>query len=352
MSEEKETAPEEGAVDDVRADILAAIEKHSAPEPEVAAEATADEGEKGEKGDKAEHKQIRVREHVRKLKPAKEQTEQAAPEEALESKEPGTDKPTEKTAQGSTPDGPPSGWPAEAKALWSQLSPAVQAAVIKREGEISNGGRQWSDEKRRYEEVLTPVRALAKRYNTDERESIQRLVAANDYLERDPVNALRWLASNFGVDFRQLLDGNAQPRVDPHIQRLHQELNEVKQTLTQREHNEIRGEIESFAKDRPHFEEVRQYMGRLLEAGAAESMSDAYDQAVWALPSVREKVLAEREATARAEREKVDRERVEKARRGAVSIKGAPQGAPAVQSRDFDSIRDAVEDAWKQYAAH
>lgn len=348
MADQAQPTEEVGG-DDVRADVLAAFEKHSAPAEPEAPEAAAPEG------DAAEQKQIRVREHVRKLKSSapKEQIEQTPPEEKpQEVKEPGKDKPAEQTAQTSTSGDAPAGWPADAKAEWSKLPPAIQAAVIKRESEISNGGRQWSEEKRRYEEALTPVRAVAQRYGISEHEGLKRLVAANDYLERDPVNALRWLAQSRGIDLSQLAAApSATPRVDPVVQQLYQELNQVKQTLSSREESEIKSEISGFSKDKPHFEDVRSYMGRLLETGAAESLQDAYDQACWAVPTVREKLLAERESTVRAERERVDRERVEKARRGAVSVTGAPVRAPATRPPEMDSIRDTVKWAFDQHRA-
>jgi len=343
MADQAQPTDEVGG-DDVRADVLAAFEKHSAPVETEVAEVAAEEVSNDE------GKSTRARDEQGRFAKTAAPKETVEPDTTQASKEvTGADKPAEKPAQTSTSDGPPSGWPADAKTLWSQLPPAIQAAVIKREGEISNGGRQWSEEKRRYEEALTPVRAAAQRYGISEHEGLKRLVMANDYLERDPVNAIRWLAQSRGIDLTQLAAAPAAPRVDPIVQSLSQKLNQLEQTLTAREQAEIQTEISTFAKDKPYFDEVRDHMGRLLESGTAESLQDAYDQAVWALPSIRERLLAERETNARAERERVEREKVGKAKKGAVSVTGAPVRAPAARAPEFDSIRDSVKWAFDQH---
>lgn len=338
---------EQSGGDDVRADVLAAFEKHGVPAeqewklPEEAAP------ESNEAPPLEAEPTARARDEHGKFVKSDAKAPTEVPKEV-----PGTDKPAEQTAQVSTPDGAPVGWPADAKAEWSKLSPAIQAAVVKREQEISNGGRQWSDEKRRYEESLAPVRAVSQKHGVSEQEGIKRLVAASDYLDRDPVGAIKWLAENYRVDLKQLAGAPAQagtPRVDPMIHSLANEMNQLKQTLATREQQDIQSEIEKFSEGKPHFADVKEHMGRLLESGAASSLDDAYEKATWALPAVREKLLSEREATSRAEREKADRERVDKARRGAVSINGSPSGVPASR-QEFSSVREATIAAWKQHA--
>lgn len=354
MTDQTQPAPETGAGgDSVRADVLAAFETHgvdvsndwSRPEPDKAASESVATGERqrDERG--------RFASKAGEPDKAPASAETAPTVEATEIS--GADKLDEKPIQASTPDAAPAGWPADAKAEWSKLTPAIQAAVIKRESEINEGGRRWSEEKRRYEETLTPVRAIAKRYGVDERESIQRLATAAEFMDRDPVNGLRWMARSYGLDLKQLADATVQtaPRVDPAFQALHQELNQLKQTFNAREQEEVSAEISRFAKDRPHFAEVRTTMGRLMETGEAESMEDAYEKACWALQPVREKLLAEREANTRSEREKAERERVDKARRGAVSINGSPSGLPASKPTSHGSVRDDVLAAWSKHAS-
>lgn len=337
---------------DVRADVLSAFEKHGVPtEPEWALkdDPTPDAPEDTERAERARD------EHGRFTKAAAKEPAAEKTAEAPAVKVSGTDKPEETTVQTSTSGSPPPGWPADAKSEWSKLSPAIQAAVLKRESEISEGGRRWSEEKRRYEEMIMPLRELAQQYGVQEGDVIRKFLAADAYLQRDPAGAIQWLAQSYGVDLQQLVTGapsQQTPRVDPLVQSLYRELTQLKQNLTAREQEEIDSEIRAFeSPDRPHFSnpEVRYYMGLLLENGKAQSMEDAYKKAVWLVDEVRENLIAEREASIRGEREQQARERVDKARRAAVSISGSPVGAPA-SKQDFGSVREAVVAAWKQHA--
>lgn len=354
-----EADPADAGGETVRDAVLNAFETHGVELPEdIKAEAPSQEA-------RTDGRDQRGRFATRSEGAPKE----AAPDDKVEKTEnvekpldtkpiSGTDKPDEKTQTPSTADAPPIGWPADAKSEWSKLSPAIQAAVVKRENEINEGGRRWSEEKRRYEDTLAPARAIAKRYGVDERESIQRLVTAAEFMDRDPVKGLHWMAKSYGLDLKQLADASAQaPRVDPALQALHRELTQLKQTVTQREQlaeatekQEIDAEISHFAKDHPHFQDVKVTMGRLMEAGEAGSLDEAYEKACWASKPVREKLQTERETNLRSDREKAERERVDKARRGAVSINGSPLGQPVSRPAGNGSVRDDVLAAWNQHA--
>jgi hypothetical protein len=48
---------------------------------------------------------------------------------------------------------PPGGWSAEAKAAYGSLPPAVQLAIAKREAEMSDGARKWSEERKGYADI-------------------------------------------------------------------------------------------------------------------------------------------------------------------------------------------------------
>lgn len=348
MTDESDPVEHTGG-ESVRDAVLHAFEKHGVEVPEEARGKSAQP--EPDAAESIEAKADRARDERGRFAPKTE----AAPEKAAPVEEPsqipGTDKPDEKPAQASTPEGGPASWPADAKTEWSKLSPAIQAAVIKRENEINEGGRRWSEDKRRYEETLTPLRTAAQRYGLDERQGLQRLLAANEYLERDPVNALRWLAQHHNVDLQQLAAAPAQvtPRVDPVVQAMHRELNQLKQTITTREQEEIESEISRFAKDKPHFKEVKVTMGRLMETGEAQSLEDAYEKACYTSPDVREKLIAERLTAQQTERANAERERVAKARRGAVSISGSPSGGPVSKPNGKGSVRDDVLSAWNQH---
>jgi transcriptional regulator with XRE-family HTH domain len=318
--------------DDVHADVRAAIESLQT-EPAAAdsatdtAKADRDRNERGQFSQKADAQPGVTAKPVPDTDPNEGKVQQ--PSNAVEA---------------------PTSWSADAKAKWSSLDPSVQAEIAKREKDMNDGGQKWSDEKRRYEETLAPVREVAKRNGVDEKEGLNRLLAANDFLERDPPSALKWLAQAYGVDLANLdASPTARPQADPMVTQLHQELSNIKSTLQAQEYEKLSNQVEQFksAPGREHFEDAKIFMGKLLETGQASTLEEAYETAIWAIPSIREKLIAAQTAT---QQPRKDQAHLAKAKAGALSVNGSPvtQAAPA-QKREFDTAEDAARAAWAQH---
>lgn len=339
---EVQPAPEAGAGnDDVRADVIAAFAQHRAqaetPEPAAATSeepAPTPERARDERGQfiKADTAAAEIAKPVPDADPAQDKLDQ--PSTAVE---------------------PPKSWSADAIAEWSKLPPAVQQAALKREAEINEGGRRWSEEKRTYDEMLAPVRAQAQRAGVDEREGLSRLLYASEFLERDPQNAIQWLAQAYGVDLSKPTNSNApQPQADPRIAQLHQEVSGLKSTLHQREINEAASTIEGFAKapGHEHFDAVKTRMGQLIGSGQADSLEAAYEQAIWSDPAIRPQLIAAQTAADLATKRAAEKAAADKARAGALSLSGSPAGGPAPQApAEYETVRDAVRAAWRQHTS-
>lgn len=342
---EVQPAPEAGAGnDDVRADVLAAFAKlKDEPETPEPAAATSD-------GDASPERPRNERGQFTKAEGAEEPAAVAA--EPVPDADPAPDKPE----QPSTAAEPPKSWSADVKAEWSKLSPAVQQAVLKRETEIDAGGRRWSEEKRQYDEVLTPVRGLARQHGVDERETINRLLSANEWLERDPKAAITAFAQAYGVDLGTPTNSNAQPQpqADPRIARLHDEVTGLRQTIQQRETAEAASAIEGFAAapGHEHFEAVKVRMGQLMGSGQAQSLDEAYEQAIWSDPTIRSQLIAAQTAQAATERRAAEQAAVAKAKAGSLSLSGSPVGTAApVARQQYDTVEEAARAAYRQLAA-
>lgn len=349
MDTEVQPAPETGAGnDDVRADVLAAIQQLKSdpetPAPDTGAEPAAATSEV----DASPERPRNERGQFIKADGTVDTEAEAA------RTVPDADPAPDKLEQPSTAVEPPKSWSADVKAEWSKLPPAVQQAVLKRETEINEGGRRWSEEKRQYDEVLSPVRGLAQQHGVDERETINRLLSANEWLERDPKGALAAFAKAYGVDLNAPTNSNApQRQADPRIAQLHQEVSGLKTTLQQREIAEASSAIESFASSpgHEHFETVKARMGQLMEAGQATSLNDAYEQAIWLEPTIRPQLIAAQTASDLAARRASEKATADKARAGALSLNGSPVGGPAPQAQpEYETVRDAVKAAWRQHA--
>lgn len=360
--------PEGAGGGTVRDDVLAAFKEHNAPTEtsfelpsERAPESAAPESETEQQ--KADRVRDEAGRFAKSDKPADKQTDkpaeaapkkEAAPAKVVTNKITDQDNTAKATAAPSPAGEPPKGWSAEAKAEWSKLPPAIQTAVLKREQDMSDGGRQWSEEKRRYEELISPVREASTRRGINEAEGIKRLMAAQNALDTNPGNALRWLAQAYGVDLKQLATNPAyqaapvartQQQQQPDIASI------VEQKLTERETLRT---VESFAKDTdkyPHFEKVRNLMAALVESGAAETLENAYDMAVYADPTLRTEILTAQQSSAEAAKRQAEQERVAKAKTAAVSLRGSPNGTPAPAPKEFNDVRSAVVDAWQRHTA-
>lgn len=248
------------------------------------------------------------------------------------------------TAPASTPVlGPPPGWSKESKALFDTLPASIIADVLKREGEVNSGFKQKSDELRRYQEieqVLAPVRASYQQHGVaSDAEAVRRLFQWESAIRRDTPNAIRALARQYGVDLSTLVQGSPEPsaapndafsQVRPVLDQYGSKIAEVSQAVSQIQEARTADTISSFAKDKPHFDKVRVLMGQLMASGAATSLEDAYNKAIYADEGVRTSILQEQEAKKLAELNKQQNDKANAARKAAVSISTRSPSGPVV----------------------
>jgi hypothetical protein len=252
----------------------------------------------------------------------------------------------------------PVSWAADAKALWQNLPPAIQNAVLKREDEASKGFRQYSEQTKRYEQALTPIAQESQRRGMTTEQGIQRLMDGQRFLETQPAQAIMWLAQTHGINLAELATNppaaqpqvrtEAAPQVIPQITALEQRLQSIEfgnnLTLTQQ-----------FAASKLHYADVEEFLPDLINEvrlanpnmSPMELLEKAYDRAVWLNPDVRSKVIAAQQAeTQQAQTAKVA-EKAAQASRAAVSIKGSsansrpPARAPS-EGNVYDDVRAAI----------
>lgn len=367
--------------DEINNDVAAALRQLKGETPEKAE--TPDEigeppeTEKPEKTAKSE----KARDETGKFAKAEltEAPEKAAPEPKSASK----DEPAKVSTQPApTPfDAPPAGWTPDAKQAWTALKTvlptlppevqasisAIQAAAVKREQDMSAGGRQWSTEKRQYETVLSPIAEAAQRNGIPVDEGVKRLVAANDFLERDAPSAIMWLAKSYGVDLTALVSNPPAPQpqrfVDPMVPQLNQKVSTLEGQLNGFLQNQTLGVVESFAKSHPHYSAVENELLDLIPIvqksepglGHSEILQKAYDRAIWLNPDVRSAMMAEQSAAAeKANADKLaetERARIAavtakagKSAKAAISIKGSSTGAAATPKAAVNGTGDVYDD--------
>jgi hypothetical protein len=234
---------------------------------------------------------------------------------------------------------PPASWSAAAKARWAELPADIRAEVLKREADVAKGFEQKSREVARFKElddVLAQKRDEWARAGVTEAQAIRQLVAAADYLQRDPVNGIFWLAQQYGLDLTKVAQAASQ-RVDPvqeklssAIKPLQEKVLTLEQQIEQEAMAKVQAEIAAAAQGKPYFDELRVDMARLLQSGLAADLNEAYERAAYMRPDIRERILAdqraaeERARAAQAEKALKDAKKVQ-----AVNVRGRAAATPA-----------------------
>jgi len=251
---------------------------------------------------------------------------------------------------------PPDGWTAAAKAKFSGLDPDIQAEVLRREKEAhqkitsQDSDRDFGQKIRRAAEPYSAI--IAAEGGTHE-------AAFKDYLNyayilragtpQQKFQALQVIAQRFNVPLGPLQPGQPQHSsanlLTPEQARLIAQ-EEIQRQRWDWEQSSLQGEIEAFANEagHDHFETVKPIMAALLESGKAETLKDAYDQAIWALPDIRSTLTAQQLSDAEAKRLADSKQRTDAAKRAAVSVTGGPGGVkPPANGAGDRSLRDEIK---------
>lgn len=181
---------------------------------------------------------------------------------------------------------------------------------------------------------------------------LKSLSAADQYLSKNPVEGIQWLMKSYGVNPEQIAGTSEDEYSDPEVSRLKQEIRELKQTQQQQtqqqqqaSEQDLNQRIQSFATEtdekghlkHPDFEKLKPAMGGLLQSGYAQTLEDAYEQARWADPEVREKLLAEQQRQASQESEKQRKEKAAKAKQASTPASTGTTGGEKEQPADLRS---------------
>lgn len=257
--------------------------------------------------------------------------------------------------------------------------------------------RQW---KQGMDAVLAPFRSTWQKAGIEDTAALKQLLEGFEHSNRDPIGFIRWIAQIRQVDPRQLVSAiypqalqpaapapanpqqaqqpgtppqlhpEVQRRLDEQaatIQRLSQQLggglSEVQQRFKDQEDAQARAtaqeaqtSIQQFfdavddvgGPKYPFARDLQQAMGALIQSGAADSLEAAYDQAVYANPQTRARIMESRDIQQRREFETRLRDDAKKAKQAAGGLsQSAPvlTGDPQRSDGPPGSIRSALEEA-------
>lgn len=284
----------------------------------------------------------------------------------------------------------PEGWTKDAKAEWANLPPAVQAAVTKREVDMAKGVEELKKKYTEIDNALAPRLETIRRHGHTPAAAVNQLFAWFEALGANPQVAFPALANSFKFDLRTIPGLGPQqqqpaqvpekpqkevgaPEIPEYAKTLEQKIAELQnqfqyqlgqlstnfqaQTQSRTEEN-----LAVWSKDKPYFEEVRQFMGQLIGSGTIPPLPNgnadldkAYETALWAMPEVRAKVqadMAQKQAEARrakaAAEKAAQQEAADKARRATGSLAPGAPGAPAQDTKKGKkgkSVRESIMEA-------
>lgn len=365
--ERPEPTNERDAINDSVRDAIASLksEELEAPETPEAPEPAADAAPA-----KPEQVDDRPRDATGKFLP-KDKTTDAAPVKAAapQAKLPTPENQTEASPAPSKAPAPPVSWSADAKQAWTTLSPAVQAAALKREQEVSDGFRQYSEQTKAYERMVAPLVTESQRRGLSPEDGLKRLLDGEIFFRTQPVQAVLWLAQQHGLNLAEIAANPPAPqtpvRSEPSIPpQFVQQLSSVEERLNSFFMDQNMSALDQFAADpkNAHYADVEDQlpavMRELVAANPAMKgvplLQAAYDRAIWLNPDVRTKLIAEQHSQTQQTATQKVADKSARATRAAVSIKGSSADTrppPKPQRNGAGHVTDDVRAAIEQLRA-
>lgn len=228
--------------------------------------------------------------------------------------------------------GAPTTWSKEALETWATVPDRAKQEILKREDDMFRGMEQYKEKAdlgSQYDTVVEPYRAALAAENINPVELFQNFAGNHYLLSRGTPEQKLQIATNlinhYGIDPSALIAAIVDPpQINPEIEALRRELSEVKtglrsQTDAQQQvrYNELQAKVATFSSDpkNSHFTEVADDISKLLNAGVATTLEQAYEMAVWNNPVTRAKEITRSTASLMTERQSEEAARVAKAER-------------------------------------
>jgi len=242
----------------------------------------------------------------------------------------------------------PSSWKKDYEEHWGKLDPTLQDYIQQREADYAKGvstyKNQW-DSAQPLIQAIEPFMPLLQQHSIEPTQWISNLGRAHSVLAlgspEQKQQMFAQLANDYGVSLNEVGGGYADPQFSLIAQELNQIKNQWNQFQTQQERTEqasLQSEISSFSQDKPYFDEVRETMAGLLQAGMANDLQSAYEKAIRLNDNISQKVQAEQAHKSEADRQA----KIANAKAKALSPKSSSPTASTSTGGKGASIRDEL----------
>lgn len=264
-------------------------------------------------------------------------------------------------------------WAKDALEQFDTLPEQVKAAALKREEDMHRGLDMYRESAKFGEAIKQTLgqraQILQATYGSVEA-GLQALFQLSDHAAQDPAGFVRRLAQARGIDLAALASGEQQQALPPESTSVQQRMQHLESLLQQQQQSQQQAVLASLNSDLARFAEehdkpgymndwiegpagpvpgpFRQRMASLLESGAAATLQDAYEMAVWTNPTLRQARLAQQQA---ADKAAADKARVIESAKKAQGINVRRVGTLPAVEQSSGSMDDTIRDAYRRLTA-
>lgn len=349
-------------MDDLEADIRAAMAGDSAPAPAAVADAVipatipdtapapaAAEAPKTDDRPRDEHGKFAPKADAPKV-----EAKAADPKTAPVAAQPATPVAQALAAVAAQPITAPQNWKGAGKVQWDKLPEAVR-------NEIKEDYTRFADKEARLGRLDAAIgeRApiLAAQYGTVE-QGLQNLFAISDLATKNPQGFVLWFCQQRGLNLAQMVGQPQQPGEQPAQapDPVMQELNALKTYVANMAQQQQQGaldpiiaEINRFASDpaHPYWNDVEAQVMANLKSGQvkgsspSERLQNAYDMAIWAHPEIRTSLIDGQVQ----QRTTQQSQAAQQAINASVSVSGSPAGAKIASDEPDETLEQTLRRA-------
>jgi hypothetical protein len=272
-----------------------------------------------------------------------------------------TDPPKETASEPAVPAiAPPNSWSAEQKAKWDTLPPETRSYIAEREKDAHAKITQQGNELRAYQPYREINEHIRTQFNVPagrEAEVVVSWARAQQALDANPIEGLKWLAQSYKVDLAQLAgtpqaaktDAEAiddlfrDPRLDRVMPEVKSEVNELRQQVMgltrqlqartvaeqQTQAQQVEKIISAFSADKEYWADIEDDVAHEIEVvklrdphlSYEKILEQAYDRALHANPATRARIQEDQQRKAVAAQEAQRKAAAEEAAKKAAQAK-------------------------------
>jgi hypothetical protein len=215
---------------------------------------------------------------------------------------------------------PPNSWSEEEKETFLKLPRELQDAVGRRESERESAfTEKFQDASSAQskldalEQIIAPRRQQWAANGLTEHAAINQLLALSDMASSQPEEFIKMLAQNTNTDLANIVNEDSEyygeeesvsdPALSERIGNIEKLLLQNQQAQQAQIQSQAGEHLDSFVNQKnetgglknPHYNKVEGIMVNLMQTGQANSLDEAYNQAIWIDPEVRDTLLLARD---------------------------------------------------------